>query len=74
MVIGATGTIERLLVPRLLARGTKVRALVYRESDAEALRNHGVEVIIGDFIDEVLDQAVAGFLPSSGADGRAFVK
>jgi len=31
LVIGATGTIERLLVPRLLARGTKVRELVYRE-------------------------------------------
>ena len=60
LVIGATGTVGRLLVPRLLIRGSKVRALVYRESNAEALLNQGVEVFIGDFIDEVLDQAVAG--------------
>ncbi len=61
LVTGATGNIGSLLVPRLLAKGSKVRALVYDESKAQALRDQGVEVFVGDFTDDaVLDQAMAG--------------
>ena len=62
LVTGATGTVGSLVVAGLLAKGSKVRALVRsEESGAEALRDQGVEVFIGDFTDDaVLDQAVAG--------------
>ena len=61
-VTGATGTVGSLVVAGLLAKGSEVRALVYQsESKAEALRDQGVEVFMGDFADEaVLDRAVAG--------------
>ncbi len=49
------------MVAGLLAKGSEVRALVRSESKAEALRDQGVEVFIGDFTDDaVLDQAIAG--------------
>ncbi|MCH7584402.1 MAG: SDR family oxidoreductase [Acidobacteria bacterium] len=61
-VTGATGTVGSLVVAGLLAKGSKVRALVRsEESGAQALRDQGVEVFIGDFTDDaVLDQATAG--------------
>ncbi len=61
-VTGATGTVGSLVVVGLLAKGSKVRALVRsEESGAQALRDQGVEVFIGDFTDDaVLDQATAG--------------
>ena len=61
-VTGATGTVGSLVVVGLLAKGSKVRALVRsEESGAQALRDQGVEVFIGDFTDDaVLDQAMAG--------------
>ncbi len=62
LVTGATGNVGSLVVAGLLARESEVRALVRSEgSEAEALRDDGVEVFIGDFTDDaVLNQAVAG--------------
>ena len=60
-VTGATGNVGSLVVAGLLVKGFEVRALLRSESKAEALRDQGVEVFIGDFTDEaVLDQAIAG--------------
>lgn len=61
-VTGATGTVGSSVVAGLLAKGSKVRALVHsEESGAQALRDQGVEVFIGEFTDDaVLDQAMAG--------------
>ena len=62
LVTGATGNVGSLVVAGLLAKGSEVRALVRSEgSEAEALRDRGVEVFIGDFGDDAaLDQAMAG--------------
>ena len=63
LVTGATGNIGSLVVPGLLAKGSMVRALVRSggaDSKGQALRDQGVEVLIGEFADDaVLDQAVA---------------
>ena len=61
-VTGATGNVGSSVVAGLLAKGSEVRALVRsEESGAQALRDQGVEVFIGDFTDDaVLDQGIAG--------------
>ena len=61
LVTGATGNIGSGLVPSLIARGARVRALVRKPSAAPALRKAGVEVVIGDLDKpETLDPAFSG--------------
>jgi len=50
-VVGATGVYGRHLVPRLLARGHRVRALVRRPESAAAAAACGAEVGIADVFD-----------------------
>jgi uncharacterized protein YbjT (DUF2867 family) len=51
LVTGATGRLGQLLVPRLLARGAKVRALTRHAARANDLRAQGAETAVGDFDD-----------------------
>jgi uncharacterized protein YbjT (DUF2867 family) len=48
LVAGGTGTLGRPLVRMLAARGETVRVLTRNEHHANALRDTGVEVVIGD--------------------------
>lgn len=48
LVIGATGQIGRLLVPKLIADGHSVRALVRSETRGQTLAEHGAELIVED--------------------------
>lgn len=48
---GGTGFLGRHLVPRLLAAGYRVRALVRETSDTAHLRHPRVEMVIGDVLD-----------------------
>ncbi|HEY1839798.1 MAG TPA: NAD(P)H-binding protein [Mycobacterium sp.] len=51
---GGVGGVGRIVVDELLACGQTVRAMVHREDDrAEALRESGAEVVIGDLTDPV---------------------
>ena len=61
LVVGPTGVLGRNVVPRLLERGHRVRALVRQEAQAGGLRRLGVEVAPGDILDrESLARAAAG--------------
>ncbi len=61
LVTGATGTVGGGLIVELKARGVNVRALVRDASKAQALRELGVEVVIGDLDKpETLDGAFSG--------------
>ncbi len=61
LVTGATGNIGSGLIPELTAKGASVRALVLDPSQAQGLRDAGVEVIAGDFDKpETLDAAFSG--------------
>ena len=61
LVTGATGNIGSGLIPELTAKGASVRALVRDPSEAQGLRDAGVEVIAGDFDKpETLDAAFSG--------------
>ncbi|WP_445288863.1 NmrA family NAD(P)-binding protein [Variovorax atrisoli] len=51
LVTGATGRLGQLLVPRLLARGARVRALTRHPARANGLRAQGAETAVGDFDD-----------------------
>jgi dihydroflavonol-4-reductase len=51
LVTGATGHIGNVLVRRLLERGEKVRALVWRGEDTAPLQGLEVETIEGDVLD-----------------------
>ncbi|WP_454674668.1 NmrA/HSCARG family protein [Achromobacter pestifer] len=65
LVVGAAGKFAGLVVPALLARGARVRALVRSVEEAEALRRAGVqEAVIGDLRDGASLREAA-----SGADG-----
>lgn len=71
LVTGATGNLGSGLIPALRGAGAEVRALVRDESKAQALRDQGVEVVIGDFDKpETLAAAFSGvdkvFLLTSG--------
>ena len=71
LVIGATGNIGSGLIPALREAGVEVRALVRDASKAQAFREQGVEVVMGDLNQpETLDAAISGvdrvFLLTSG--------
>lgn len=78
-VLGATGVLGRHVLPRLLERGHRVRAVVRRPEQARALARLGVEAVLGDILDaDTLTAAVEGCeaalhlataIPKSG-DGR----
>ncbi|MGR9409832.1 NmrA family NAD(P)-binding protein (plasmid) [Rhizobium leguminosarum] len=62
LVTGATGETGRYTVQRLLEKGHSVRAMVHRQDErADALRNEGAEVVVGDLFehDDVI-RAAAG--------------
>ena len=48
LVTGATGNISSLVIPQLIASGSKVRALVHNADKAKALSDKGAEVVVGD--------------------------
>jgi uncharacterized protein YbjT (DUF2867 family) len=51
---GGVGGVGHLVVDELLASGQTVRAMVHREDDrAEALRENGAHVVVGDLTDPV---------------------
>jgi uncharacterized protein YbjT (DUF2867 family) len=67
LVTGATGNINSLVIPQLLKRGVRLRALAHSVDKAKALSASGVEVVVGEFEDrETLDRAFKGV-------GRAFL-
>lgn len=52
LVTGATGVSGGYTVQQLVAKGHAVRALVHQEDQrAEALRNTGVEVVVGNLLE-----------------------
>lgn len=58
--VGATGHLGRLILSELLARGTRVRALIRPGSDAAGLPT-GLEIVRGDLLDpDSLRKAVDG--------------
>ena len=58
-VVGATGVLGRNVLPRLLERGHRVRALVRREEQADSLRRVGVVPVLGDVFDVASLERVA---------------
>ncbi len=61
LVTGATGHIGNVLVRQLLAKGEKVRALIWRGEDTAPLEGLDVETIEGDILDlESLAPALRG--------------
>ena len=51
LVTGATGHIGNVLIRKLLDRGEKVRALIWRDEDTTPLKNLDVEKVVGDVLD-----------------------
>lgn len=61
LVTGATGNTGSLIVKQLLERGVAVRVLARDEGRAEALRQQGAEVVLGDLdVPSTLSAAVDG--------------
>lgn len=62
LVVGAGGAAAGLVVSRLVARGSRVRALVHRPDQIERVRREGAgEVIVGDLADaSAVEQALRG--------------
>ena len=61
VVTGATGNVGSILIPKLIAMGATVRALVRDESKAQGLRDAGAEVVSGDLDKpETLEAAFSG--------------
>ena len=52
LVTGATGKVGSRLSKRLAARGDRVRALVRDPARAAELRDAGIELVVGDLLDE----------------------
>ncbi|OQP66588.1 hypothetical protein A3860_13995 [Niastella vici] len=48
LVIGATGNTGSILIPALIKSGQKVRAFVHHEQKAQALKEAGAEIYVGD--------------------------
>jgi uncharacterized protein YbjT (DUF2867 family) len=61
LVTGASGNTGSGLVPALRSAGVDVRAFVHDESKAQALKDMGVEVVVGDLDQpKTIEPAVAG--------------
>ena len=62
LITGATGATGRHAIDHLLSRGAKARAFVHRDDDrAEALRANGVDVVVGDLLDnDAVQKAMQG--------------
>src|SRR5450432_2908249 len=85
LAVGAAGKFAGLVLPALAQRGARVRGLIRRPADAEAVRKHGVaEVALGDLSDRAsLDAALKGvdavfyiapaFLPHEADVGKGMV-
>lgn len=85
LAVGAAGKFASLVLPALVERGTRVRGLVRRASEADAVRRHGAaEVAIGDLTERAsLDRAMEGvqsvfyiapaFLPDEANVGKGVV-
>ncbi|MFF1482535.1 SDR family oxidoreductase [Streptomyces sp. NPDC058301] len=79
LVTGATGTVGRHLVGRLLAHGVRVRALCRSPERAAALLPQGVEIARGDLTDSAtLESALRGvdaaFVLLAEDAGEAFAR
>ena len=60
-VVGSTGVLGRHVVPRLLERGHKVRALVRSKKQVSIYGRIGVEPVLGDILKmDTLEQATQG--------------
>ena len=51
LVTGAPGRVGSALLERLTATEVEVRALVHDESKVQSLRDRGVEIVLGDFLE-----------------------
>ena len=61
LVTGATSDFGIKLIQNLVAAGADVRAFVHTESKAQGLREAGVEIVVGDYLQpETLDVALNG--------------
>ena len=61
LVTGATGNNGGAVIQNLVAAKANIRALVHHESKAQGLREAGVEVVVGDYLQPAtLDAALAG--------------
>jgi uncharacterized protein YbjT (DUF2867 family) len=61
LITGATGNTGSGLVPKLREAGVEVRAFVRNEAKAQALKDQGVEVVLGDLDrPETIEPAVQG--------------
>ena len=61
LVTAATGNNGSAMIQNLKGKEADVRALVHHESKAQGLRDAGVEVVVGDFLNpETLDAALEG--------------
>ena len=73
-VTGAGGSLGKALTRRLVNHGHRVKALVRKESDADAMHGIGASPVIGDVRDaDSLKELVGGcetVLSSCGLDGR----
>jgi nucleoside-diphosphate-sugar epimerase len=74
LVTGATGFLGARLVRRLLRRGERVRALVRSAAKAQALADHGAEIVLGDITDaDGLRRAADGVTVIYHLAGRLFI-
>lgn len=82
LLAGGTGTLGREVLPRLIARGMKVRLLTRDPERARDLESESCEVVRGDVRDvrdlaaalqgiRTVISAMSGYGPSSGADPRS---